>query len=510
MNQELKFNIYILCKSLSLGQLKSLGFFNMNDENLSTKYASCLTGILTGVIINDTSAKAHLGYQNHQTFQRFKHRFTERVKNYLFLIDTHSKRHQESDKLHVTLWKEVALAQILRKANNTENGFAIFMKTYHKAKQYEYIDIMANCIPPIVTYYSYFSPNKKKYQEALKEKQYTSHHKRKGDLVRRYYDEVSHIASISDLAVELDLAKMALHYYTELLDQFEEGDMSSFRVLASQIGSYGYLTAGSPEKAIEVTLNCIAYLHQKEYVDAVYWVFVYRDLTDAYFKQQNYAECLHYIRLLEELQRSHNHNFFRLKSVKFQILAFTRQYDELYILLHEVTSIRALKKNSVRAEQWQIKTAFVHFLADVGKIDKELIVEKPLNPFRLQRFINDIQHFSKDKRGMNIAVHVIQLLFYLKDKRYDKVSERLESLTQYSHRYLRNDDTLRSNCFIKMLLKLPEADYNPIRTKRYVAKYHQRLLARPLELSMQSSMVEILPYEHLWDIVLELITENSK
>lgn len=61
-----------------------------------------------------------------------------------------------------------------------------------------------------------------------------------------------------------------------------------------------------------------------------------------------------------------------------------------------------------------------------------------------------------------------------------------------------------------MLLKLPEAEYHPIRTKRYVAKYERKLLENPFEVSLKELAVEIIPYEELWDIIINILNENIK
>jgi hypothetical protein len=59
-----------------------------------------------------------------------------------------------------------------------------------------------------------------------------------------------------------------------------------------------------------------------------------------------------------------------------------------------------------------------------------------------------------------------------------------------------------------MLLKLPEAEYHPLRTKRYVAKYEKKLAENPFEISMKEIAIEIIPYEHLWDIIMEILNKN--
>ena len=59
-----------------------------------------------------------------------------------------------------------------------------------------------------------------------------------------------------------------------------------------------------------------------------------------------------------------------------------------------------------------------------------------------------------------------------------------------------------------MLLKIPEAEYHPIRTARYVSKYEKKLEQNPLEILLKSVDVEIIPFENLWEIIIEILGLN--
>lgn len=81
----------------------------------------------------------------------------------------------------------------------------------------------------------------------------------------------------------------------------------------------------------------------------------------------------------------------------------------------------------------------------------------------------------------------------------------MDALKQYSYRYLRKDETLRTNLFIKMLNSMVKADFNRIRTERYVEPLWEQLRSVPINISEQGIEVEILPFEQLWPMVLEML-----
>jgi hypothetical protein len=133
-----------------------------------------------------------------------------------------------------------------------------------------------------------------------------------------------------------------------------------------------------------------------------------------------------------------------------------------------------------------------------------------LPKFSVNKFINSVPFFSKDKKGQYITIHVIKILFLLQKSKYDQIINLSDSLNQYTYKYLKNDETLRSNCFIKMILKMVRAGFHPVRTQAHVKPLFQRLASSKVVIDERSSEVEIIPYEELWSYIIEIISTNKK
>ena len=95
----------------------------------------------------------------------------------------------------------------------------------------------------------------------------------------------------------------------------------------------------------------------------------------------------------------------------------------------------------------------------------------------------------------------MHIAFLLQRKDYNAIIDRTDSLNQYAYRYLRKDDSFRSNCMIKMVIQMTKADFNPIRTDRYTADLLKQLGSVSLAGSGENIEVEIIPFEILWDIM---------
>lgn len=104
---------------------------------------------------------------------------------------------------------------------------------------------------------------------------------------------------------------------------------------------------------------------------------------------------------------------------------------------------------------------------------------------------------------MNISVLIVQILYAVAEKDYKKSSDRIEGIEKYCSRYLKDESTFRSNCFIKMLLQAPQANFHREATRRKAERYAKQLLTMPLDAANQAHEVEIIPYEQLWEMALE-------
>lgn len=184
----------------------------------------------------------------------------------------------------------------------------------------------------------------------------------------------------------------------------------------------------------------------------------------------------------------------------------SKQYNlsmdiSIYISKHH--NFKQLTQN--RKENHLVQCAYLQFLYKRNIIKNSALNNNSIPTFRLYKFLNDVPIYSKDKSGLNVAILIVHVLFLLHKKNYNKIYDRIDSLNQYCYRYLRKDETFRANCFIKMLLQLPKADFKRDLTEKYARSYRQKLSTIPINVVEQGIENEVIPYEHLWEMVLEML-----
>lgn len=166
-----------------------------------------------------------------------------------------------------------------------------------------------------------------------------------------------------------------------------------------------------------------------------------------------------------------------------------------------VVNPKFLKLGDYFKEIFTTTLGYIHLLVDSGLIGNSSELKGKLPEFKLGKFLNTTPVFSKDKRGINVSILLMHIGYLLQRKDYSSIIDRIDSLNQYAYRYLRKDDSYRSNCMIKMVILMAKADFNPIRTERYTAEMRTELSRVGLAGSGENIEIEIIPFEVLWDIM---------
>ncbi|MCI4648421.1 hypothetical protein [Phaeodactylibacter sp.] len=147
-------------------------------------------------------------------------------------------------------------------------------------------------------------------------------------------------------------------------------------------------------------------------------------------------------------------------------------------------------------EMWTFYQGYLGLLLLAGKLDR-----RKQRKLRIQHFLNSMPVFSKDKRGLNIGILIVQFCYLVLDKKYNQAIERTEALKRYCSRYLFSEDTFRSYHFIKALLAIPKGNFHQAAVGRHAQKHLEKLKETPSSKTLEHHKLEVLPYERLWAIV---------
>lgn len=195
-----------------------------------------------------------------------------------------------------------------------------------------------------------------------------------------------------------------------------------------------------------------------------------------------------------------SNNWFTFQENHVLLALHAGNYSHARALLTKVLANPFYHKQRAAAQQrWELYRAYLDFLAPATATSGRAVT--------VAQWALQLPNFNRDKRGYNVAILILQLLYYLRQRKLEEVMVRLERLRKYRQLHLRDDATLRSRLFLRLLTLLPEREFNA----RSCAEHGQNLLAKLQEAAPPGeayAQIEVVPYEELWNITLQLLRQQ--
>lgn len=154
-------------------------------------------------------------------------------------------------------------------------------------------------------------------------------------------------------------------------------------------------------------------------------------------------------------------------------------------------------------EPWYLFEAWLTLLHTSGHLEELRFT------FRRGRFLNQVPEFSKDKRGMNINLILVQILFLLQEGSWEAVLERFDALGKYNYRMVRRAGQLRSYHFIRMALAIPKVNFQRAKSLKVAARFMPMVSRNPVKFAAEKHDLEIIEFEKIWEIMREFLPKKA-
>lgn len=198
-----------------------------------------------------------------------------------------------------------------------------------------------------------------------------------------------------------------------------------------------------------------------------------------------------------------NESNLKNEELRFLLSLHGQHYNEAASIWLETSTKGLLKNiNQIDREKWETYKIYLYFLHVIGEISQDYS-GNIFKGYRQAKFFNTVPLFNKDKAGMNVSILAIEYILYLTQGKFDKITDKYEALVKYAYRYLRNNESLRSYNFIRLLLLIPNCAYNWKTIAERSELMLKNLKAHPNIESSINLGPEIIPYEVLWKLIYE-------
>lgn len=154
-----------------------------------------------------------------------------------------------------------------------------------------------------------------------------------------------------------------------------------------------------------------------------------------------------------------------------------------------------------RQEKWKIFEAYLYLLYKSGWA-KGINFDKRSERFQISKFMNSIPTYSKDKRGYNVSVLIVHIMYLLIERNFTSLIDKIDSLKRYMLRYIDPKTESRAFVFLKMLVAVHSSNFSLNKTLQKTKLLSSKLSAFQLTFVGGSEAIEVVPYTDLWGIVL--------
>ncbi|MCB9283395.1 MAG: hypothetical protein H6563_04915 [Lewinellaceae bacterium] len=445
-----------------------------------------------------------------QYARRLMQKLRTRLHNTLFFIDLNQPRFNDILQAYYQSHKDYAVFKILLGQNLTASSISLGEDILQRSLKYGFPYLTMELARNLMSQYrvSKIEKNKTQYYQRLMFEQF-----------ELYQAEIKTEAYFEELAVHFaqsrsskpEMAKLAIQYSREVEDYLKRFRtyrlvLNGYRVLAMR-----YQIENDYENTIAISRKALSVIEKDPTLNTNTALVIFHfNILQSCILLRRFEEGEQAAQRCLALVPEGNTNWFFVLELHLMLAFHTNKFQKAYEVLRVALGHPGHKKLSEAIrEQWTVYKAYVQYFISIGKI-RSAGGKEQVQSFRIGKFLNEVPTFSKDKRGVNVSIIIIQTLFLLHKREFGQIIDRVEALNMYRHRYLRRDDMFRSNCFIQMLLQVPAANFNRIATVRRTQKFMDQLKEVPIETARQGGEIEVIPYETLWRFVLQSLELKPK
>jgi len=486
-------------------QIEVLGNPGQEDSRTEALY----DGIAKGKIKSDEEA-AQIFFQTSDlkdpNYRKLRNRLVRQLVNTALFVDVNQPMFNDRSKALYNCYRDFAAANILQLRGANKAAVYLMQQTLEQAIKFEFIELAVEITRFLRMRYARSVGDRANHEQFTALNRQYEEKRQLERMAQDYYEDLINYY-IHKRSPNEEIHQHAIEFYDILRPLASKVDTTQFYYNTFQIGIIKYLSINDCHNAI---LLCDEALHLLENRKNIH-----RSSLFSIALQK--LSCITQLHIFEneegdktaqyclELVSEGEFNWFKVQEVSFYYCLYRHKYEEALQVFSEALQYKERLDvlGSNLSDAWQLYGGYLHLLAALGKLDPTK-VEAAAGPFRYNKFINDFEVLDKDKEGMNIPLVLLPILFSVAKADYqEEYGRSVEALEKYRKRYLDNDMNRRSASFMVMLMAYAKKGFEPEQSEKKIKKEMAVLKSIPPQIAGQSFAVEIVPYEDLWEMLME-------
>lgn len=472
------------------------------SKEKGNKLAEFFQGLIAGKIQSDADAWWQL-YQSKQetsSYRKLKSSLREQLLENLCHLDSTGTEFSNYQKEYYDCHKQWAIVKILIGQNAHINAISLASKLLKRTIKFDFVQLSMDITAYLRIQYALRESNDKKFQETTKLFAFYKEMYEAECLVEEVYTLLV-VKYINTRAPKDNLGEEMQQQYLQIAPLLQKYDSYRLHLNGRLIKLMQHTWAYDFNSALADCDDALTFFEAKSYAPrGALQIFHYEKLV-CHIQLGQFEAARAQAARGQLYLKPGTFNWFKWQELNIKIALNSADYQEVSdLILNAINHPKYQFLPENVKEIWRIQEAYLYFLSFLNPL------AQPKNyRFKSSKFFNETPIFSKDKAGMNIAIKIIRALILIAERKYSLFLEEAESLEQYSYRYLKDSKNQRSFHFMKMLLQIPVGQFDPPVIEKRAQKHFDKLAQIPQNLASRQDEVEIVAYEHLWLMALNLL-----
>jgi hypothetical protein len=476
-------------------------------QSKESRYFECYAGMREGKWETEEAMAAHFGLEaGSKNFTRFINEVKKRLLNSILFIDTSLPEFNDYNRAYVILMQDSAVAKTLYYRGARHSFLEIAEQIITVARKFEFIDVgfeMLNCIKLATISYAQHKKDYLKYQAMYAEykKAYWEELE-----VREAYESLI-LPMVNKKGLKKEYSELAKSLLEPLKPLAEHNHFVIFQCYYRLISLYADTLEHNWEQALEKARSASQFFNNKPFKALGIILTFGMQEASCLIMLGKFSEANEVLqRMLEDANEGLT-NWFKLHELSAVNAFYTAEYPNAWDTIKLIVRHpRFVNISSMDQESWRLYQGYLYFLAKAGALQLSSREKGDVEKFRLSSLLNNLPLFSMDKRGGNIPVLIMQLLFLLHEDRLEDFDNRVEALRKYRQRNLEPDsEHFRTDCFIRLVELIVKNGYRVPAIQKDAEPLLKKLASVSIDLLDRSFELEVVPYERQWRWMMALL-----
>lgn len=460
---------------------------NSSKENIFFRY------IKKGIVNSDDDA-SNLIYgtkSDDDRFRMLKSRLKQKLLNHLFFLDFTENNQKVSNQFEQECIQQLHQARMLMFTGEFKIAKSLVVKALTTAQRCEFTRYIVSSLEELVRIYS-DNCQPHLFDDVISDlKKYRSLYTTEEAAAEHYYFiKMMIVKSVNSRKKNLDTATESIAYLEKLWSETKSYNVFQYllklmllykELVGDFAGIIPILEEVETGKFQGITLN-VNRLEESQIISS---------MSFAYFRAKDYESGMDYVKKHLDAFDPALSDWFDFREIYFLLSAFNKNYTTCFEIIDSAFESKYFDKLSDDVkDKWKLYNAYIHLVQSGSYYLKNNYVN----------ILANIPEYDKDKEGFNAAILILQFMYYVDQRELDKLVEIRNELKSYMSNHFKENFSYRSRTFYKLIniVVENELDFKGVQLK---SRYLVKKLSENQIVGNAYTELEIIPYEHLWDMV---------